>query len=975
MTASIPRATYRLQLHKDFDFAAAQAILPYLQALGVSHVYCSPITRARPGSMHGYDVADPREINPELGGREAFERFALAARGLGLQLLLDIVPNHMGVIGSDNPWWSDVLEHGQASIYASFFDIDWQPMDPAMAGKVLLPLLGAPYGEVLEQGALQLALDEAAGRFVLHYFDHRVATDPGSWGAVLRLAADQAADADTAEALTALAERAEAMAPREDTGNAGARSRAAAAARLRQLLLECLAQSRESARAVDAALAQLNAAPGRDALHAFLEAQPWRLGFWRVAADEINYRRFFDINELAALRVEGEEVFEATHALALDLTAAGIVDGLRIDHPDGLRDPAQYFARLQDGHARRQAQLRPETPAPADDLPLYVVAEKITAAHADLPDDWRLHGTTGYRFGALLNSLFSDRSQAARMERVWRGFTGTQGSCEDMAFDAKLAVAYGALGAELNLLATRLKRIAGANRRTRDYGFTTLRTAVAETAAGMPVYRTYVVDSASEEDRRFVDWAIAQARRRTAIADTSVFDFLRACLLGEPAEGSAADALLPVRRFAWRFQQFCAPLAAKGVEDCVFYRYLQLVSLNEVGGDPTAQGLTLAAFHGASSDRMARWPHTMLATSTHDNKRSEDVRNRIAVLSERPALWRLGLMRWHQLTRSLRRELASGTAPSRDDELLLYQVLLGVLPDGEIDAQGLAALRERIGQYMAKAAREAKLRTSWVRPDEAYEQALQAFIDGLLGRLAPNPALADLRALAKQLAWFGALNSLSMVVIKFTSPGVPDIYQGNEMQDLSLVDPDNRRPVDYAQRRGTLAAHEALLLAAEPDRLAGLARMSGTPADGRLKLWATWRLLALRREDPALLQHGAYIPLRGTGRAREHVVAYARRTPEGLLVVLAARLFARLLKDADAAPVGEACWGDASVDLTPAFKDWNGSAGDVTALELLGHVPRRLPRGPLRLADALQALPAAVYWVDARKPAAPPLKA
>lgn len=973
MTASIPRATYRLQLHKDFDFAAAQAVLPHLQALGVSHVYCSPITRARPGSMHGYDVADPREINPELGGRDGFERFALAARALGLQLLLDIVPNHMGVIGSDNPWWFDVLTHGQASAYAGFFDIDWRPMDAAMAGKVLLPVLGAPYGEVLDQGQLQLAWEAKeegeAGRFVLRYFEHGFPTDPASWGAVLRLAADRAEDADTAEGLTALAERADAMPPREDRGAAGARERAAAAGRVRQGLQELLAQRRAAGPAVAAALEHLNQEPGHDVLHALLEAQPWRLGFWRVAADEINYRRFFDINELAALRVESEDVFEATHALALDLTAAGVVDGLRIDHPDGLRDPAQYFARLQDGHARRLAQLRPDGSAPADALPLYVVAEKITAAHADLPSDWRLHGTTGYRFGALLNSLFSDRSQAARMERVWRGFTGAEGSLEDMVFDAKLAVAYGALGAELNLLATQLKRVAGANRRTRDYGFTTLRTAVAEAAAGMPVYRTYVVDAAGAEDRRFIDWAIAQARRRTAIADASVFDFLRACLLGEPTEGSGADALLPVRRFAWRFQQFCAPLAAKGVEDCVFYRYLQLVSLNEVGGDPTAQGLTLAAFHGASSDRAARWPHTMLATSTHDNKRSEDVRNRIAVLSERPALWRLGLMRWHQLTRSLRRELPSGTAPSRDDELLLYQVLLGVLPDGEIDADALAALRARVGQYMAKAAREAKLRTSWVRPDADYEQALQAFIDGLLGRLAPNPALTDLRALAKQLAWFGALNSLSMVVLKFTSPGVPDIYQGNEMQDLSLVDPDNRRPVDYAQRQGTLAAHEALLLAAEPDRLAGLARMSATPADGQLKLWATWRLLALRREDPALLREGSYIALRGTGRAREHVVAYARRTPTGLLVVLATRLFARLLKSADAAPVGEACWGDASVDLTPAFKDWNGSAGDVTALELMGHVQRRLPRGPLRLADALQALPVAVYWVDARKPA------
>ncbi len=460
MTAIIPRATYRLQLHKDFGFAAATAILPYLRDLGVSHVYCSPITRARPGSLHGYDVADPREINPELGGREGFERFARAARALDLGLLLDIVPNHMGVIGADNPWWADVLEHGQASAYASFFDIDWQPFDPDLHGKLLLPVLGSPYGEVLEQGQLQVAWESEAGRLVLRYFDHRFPLDGGTWGVVLRLAADRAEDADTAEGLTRLAEQSDAMPARSDRGAAGTRDRAAAAARLRQSLAELMARKGLGGPvglAVTAALERLNTEPGRDTLHALLEAQAWRLGFWRVAADEINYRRFFDINELAALRIEDEHVFEATHALALDLTAGGIVDGLRIDHPDGLRDPAQYFARLQDGHARRAAQLRPLDVLPdGDPLPLYVVAEKITAAHADQPADWRLHGTTGYRFGALVNGLFVDRTQAARMEGVWRGFSGVTERFEDMVFTAKRAVAMGALGSELTVLATRL---------------------------------------------------------------------------------------------------------------------------------------------------------------------------------------------------------------------------------------------------------------------------------------------------------------------------------------------------------------------------------------------------------------------------------------------------------------------------------------------------------------------------------------
>jgi (1->4)-alpha-D-glucan 1-alpha-D-glucosylmutase len=661
-------------------------------------------------------------------------------------------------------------------------------------------------------------------------------------------------------------------------------------------------------------------------------------------------------------------VFAAMHSLALGLTAAGIVDGLRIDHPDGLRDPAQYFARLQQGHLERREKLRPgstQDEAGEDGaLALYVVAEKITAAYADQPAGWRLHGTTGYRFGVLVNGLFVDRSQAARMERVWRAFSGVTQDFEDMVFKAKRAVATGSLGAELTVLTTQLKRIAGANRRTRDFGFNTLRDAIADTAACMPVYRTYVVDQASEQDVRYVDWAIAHARRRSAIADGSVFDFLRHNLLGQPAVGSAPDLALPVLRFAWRFQQFCAPVSAKGVEDCAFYRYLRLVSLNEVGGDPETFGVSVAGFHGASISRAANWPHTMLATSTHDNKRSEDVRNRIDVLSERSALWRLSLKRWHQLSRSFRTDLDSGPAPSRADELLLYQTLLGSLPAGELDEAQLATYRERIVQYMTKAAREAQVRTSWMQPDEAYEDALAAFVRGVLGRLAPNPVLADLRIPAAEFAWFGALNSLSMTVIKYTSPGVPDMYQGNELIDLSLVDPDNRRPVDYALRARYLAEHQALL--AEPQaqlQRDGLVGMLATPTDGRLKLWATWRLLALRRECPALFDTGEYIPLKTSGAARDHILAYARRTDEGVLIVLAGRLYAKLMQQPERPPVGDAVWGDTSVDLTPALRHWSGA---MLATDVLSLTACSLTRGPLRMADAFALMPAAALWIDGR---------
>ncbi len=950
-TACIPRATYRLQLHEDFDFAQAQAILPYLQALGVSHVYCSPVTRARPGSRHGYDVVDPCEINPELGGREGFERFAAAAQAHGLAILLDIVPNHMGVIGGDNPWWADVLEHGPASLYAGFFDIDWEPLDADLAGRVLLPVLGLPYGQALDQGELRIAV-EADGRLVLRYFDHRFPLDAGTWHLLLHVAVDCAEDAPGAEALAHLAAQSEAMSERAGLGSAHARERADAAARLRQGLA---ALGATAAAALADAVARINAEPSHDALHAVLEAQAWRVGYWRVAADAINYRRFFDINELAALRVEDEAVFEATHALPLDLAAAGLVQGLRIDHPDGLRDPAQYFQRLQQGYARRRALQGRAVDAAT--LPLYVVAEKITAAHADQPGDWALHGTTGYRFGALVTGLLVDRSQAARMDRIWRGFAGVVQPWDDMVFEAKRAVALGPLNADLGLLAQQLKRIAAAHRRTRDYGYDTLRQAIADTAACMPVYRTYVVEQASAEDRRFVDWAIAQARRRSSVADASVFEFLHGCLLAEPVASGLPETLLALRRFAWRFQQFCAPVAAKGVEDTVFYRHLRLVALNEVGGEPEHFGTSVAAFHGASRDRAARWPHTLLATSTHDNKRSEDVRCRLAALSERPALWRLGLMRWRRLARGLRRMLPEGPAPTPADELLLYQTVLGCLPAGELDEADLAALRERVGAYMVKAAREAKQRTSWVRPDAAYEQALQAFVDGLLGRLAPNPALADLRALAQQLAWFGAWNSLALAVLKCSVPGVPDIYQGNEAMDLSLVDPDNRRPVDYAQRQGTLAALEALLLAPSAERAAAVARMAATPTDGRLKLWAIWRLLALRRACPALFRDGSYLPLKVHGQAQDHVLAFARRADGGVLLVLVGRLFARLGVPSGAVPAGPKVWGDAQVALPPALQ---GAGGALQAVELLSGHTVPIVGGALHVADALSVLPVAV---------------
>lgn len=948
--ARVPRATYRLQFNKDFTFDHATRLLPYLARLGVSHVYCSPILRARPGSMHGYDIVVHDEINPELGGAEGFERFTLALREHGMGQLLDMVPNHMGVLGADNAWWMDVLENGPASAYSQYFDIDWHPINAELEGKVLVPALGDHYGNVLPGGELVLTFERDAGSFAVRYHEHRFPLNPRSYPLVLKRAEALLADAEARAAVSSLA-AAFGHLPRRDALEAEA-----VAERMRdkeihkRRLARLVGRQAEVAQAIDAALAEFNAAGAHEALHELLEVQAYRLTYWRVASDEINYRRFFDINDLAGLRMENEQVFEATHGFVLELAASGVVDGLRIDHPDGMYDPAQYFRRLQEGYARRAGIALPERDArgrPA--RPLYVAVEKIVAPHENVPESWHVHGTTGYRFAMVVNGVLVDSSAQAKFDRIWHAFTREDETFEELAYLGKRAIMRSALASELTVLSTALLRIARADRRTRDYTLNTLRQALAEVAACMPVYRTYIIDTPSEQDLRYVHWAVAHARRRSRAADISIFDFVRQSLLGQAVEGASEELRGLVKGLAIRFQQFTSPVAAKGVEDTAFYRYSRLASLNEVGGDPAQFGMTVRAFHGASADRAARWPHTMLATSTHDNKRSEDVRNRINVLSEIPAAWRLTLRRWSRLNRAHRTKLDAGFAPSPADEYLLYQTLLGVLPAQDLDEAALGAFRERIEQYALKAAREAKANTSWISPNEDYERGLTAFVRALLGRMQPNPFLDDLRTQAATLAWFGALNSIAMAVIKLTSPGVPDLYQGSELIDLSLVDPDNRRPVDYALRSQLLDQFEGATQGTAQFAQALLA----APGDGRAKLWTTSRLLAQRRETPELFRDGSYLPLDVQGERTEHVVAYARRQGNATLVVICARLFAKLLGEAGKLPLGAQVWAGtrvAAAGLPDGTRLTNVLTGET--LEVEG--------GSIALARACASFPAAV---------------
>ncbi len=938
--ARIPRATYRLQLHGKFTFRDAEALVPYLAKLGVSHMYCSPYLKARTGSQHGYDIIDHGELNPEIGTRADFDSLVAALREHGLAQVMDIVPNHMGVLAADNAWWQDVLENGPASAYADFFDIEWNPTAEHLSHRVLLPILADHYGIELAAARLALGFEPAAGSFAIRYFEHRLPIDPREYplilsGAVRELEAAGGGAARAAQSLRSITEAFEHLAPRETADRARIEERRAAKELAKESLATLARSSTVVAAAIERAVAAMNGHPGGpvtfDALHELLEAQAFRLAYWRVAQDEINYRRFFDINDLAALRQENEAVFDATHRLVFALVREGAVQALRIDHPDGLFDPKDYFRRLQQACAR----------------PVYVVVEKIVAPFENLPEEWAVHGTTGYRFANVVNGLFVDTAGEARLTRTYHNFIGDSTPFAEIARGARRLILGSALASELTVMTHRLARIARADRNTRDFTFTTLRNGLAEVIAAFPVYRTYIDDEVGPEDRRYVEWAVTRARSESLAADVSVFDFVRDALLAElPAHTPALGAAM--RLFARKFQQLTSPVMAKGVEDTAFYRYNRLASLNDVGGDPEEFGFPPAKFHRASSHRARHWPHTMLATSTHDNKRSEDVRARIDVLSEMGAGWRLQLSRWSRLNAGRKTWVDATAAPTRNDEYLLYQTLLGTFPPGNPRGAALEAYRERIVSYMRKATREAKVRTSWAHVNEVYETATDSFVAALLDDSKPNAFLEDLRSAAAAVTWFGYLNSLSMAAVKLTSPGVPDTYQGNELWDFSLVDPDNRRAVDYAVRERLL--DEVSALGQAPG--AALHRIFGELGDGRAKLYVTWRLLQLRRTHEALFREGGYSPVRVAGARSRHAIAFARRHEREACVTVAPRLPVGLGVEAGRLACGE-IWQDTRIEI-PFL------AEGAPVLDVISGAAHRVEKGAIALATLFAHAPVAV---------------
>jgi (1->4)-alpha-D-glucan 1-alpha-D-glucosylmutase len=947
--AAIPRATYRVQLNHDFTFADVTAIVPYLAALGISHVYCSPYLRARPGSLHGYDIVDHGMLNPDLGSREDFDRMVDALARAGMSHLCDVVPNHMAVMRADNAWWMDVLANGASSPYAPYFDIDFGRRDEALAGKVLVPVLGDAYGSVLERGELVLAFDAESGTFAVRYFEHRFPLDWQSSADIVLGAATQARASRSAVAgeLDAIGHTLKALPAYDEEAPARVAARRRITGDLAQRLATLARTDAAALAAIARSVAQFNGTPGDaasfDTLHALLERQPFRLADWRIASDEINYRRFFDVNDLAALRMEQPAVFEATHAFVLSLAGAGRIGGLRIDHPDGLYDPARYFGAVQARYrdeAKRQGR---EAEA------IYLVIEKIAAPHERVPRAWPVHGTTGYRFASVVNGLFVDSKAKSRLDRIWRTFAGDDAEpFEQAAYAGRRAIMEGPLASELRMTTLRALRLARADRRTRDFTFNALREAIMEIVARFPVYRTYVDgDGASAQDRRYIEWAVAHARARSRVSDVRAFDFLHRALLGSAAHGTDEAVRIAYRDFAMRFQQFTAPVTAKGVEDTALYRFNRLVSLNDVGADPEQFGIGVRAFHAASADRAATWPHTMLATSTHDNKRSEDVRARIDVISERAGAWRAAVRRWSRMNRSHKTLVDGMPAPAPNDEYLLYQTLIGTL---EPERKERAAYRERIVAYMLKAVREAKVHTSWLSPNAGYEDALARFVATVLDDA--HPFLADLARECAPYAWFGMLNSLSATLLKLASPGVPDVYQGNELFDFSLVDPDNRRPVDYRAREDALASLAAIDDARPDARGARIRALFDAPFDGRTKLLVVRQVLALRRIAPALFAYGDYRPLRAQGAGAAHVVAFARMHEREAIVAVAGRLFASLGVATGVVPLADA-WGDTSVDLPRV------AAGTRIANVLTSHT-LVADGGPLRLSRLFADFPGAL---------------
>jgi (1->4)-alpha-D-glucan 1-alpha-D-glucosylmutase len=908
----IPVSTYRLQLNRDFTFRQASDLVDYLHELGIGDYYLSPILMTAPGSPHGYDVTCHSKLNPEIGTLEEFRDLSRRLKEHGMGLIADVVPNHMAIGDPSNEWWWAVLENGPSSRFAHYFDIDWHPPKTDLTNKVLCPILGDQYGRVLEDQQISVVTAERGG-FCIAVYDKLLPLAARSWTMLLeptvaRLREQLGDDHEHVLELESLLAALCHLAPSDEKDEARVRERQRETEIVRRRLVALADVSEVVREAIEACRKEFNGTKGVprsfDRLEDLLAQQSYRLCYWRVASDEINYRRFFDVNNLAAIRVEDREVFAAVHALMFELVHEGHVDGFRVDHPDGLLDPTEYFHRLQAGCMS----------ATGKQQPFFIVGEKILAGTEELRSDWDIEGTTGYDFLGILNGLFVDRNRRQAFQHLYEAFTGWSPPYADLVYGCKRLILQTSMASELNLLTNKLDRISEQHRWSRDFTRQSLRHALRETIACFPIYRTYTTElssGADAEDERYIRLAIGLAKRRNPSTSESIFDFLQSVLLLDDPYGIDHAQRTQRRQFVLSFQQFTGPVMAKGLEDTAFYRHTPLASLNEVGGRFGQFGTTPADFHALNVKHLASWPNTLLATSTHDSKRSEDTRARLNVLSEIPAEWDRAIRQWRAMNSPHKTELAGAEVPSPAEEYSFYQDLVGIWPLEEPTPQEYEQLIARFQAYMQKALREAKLHTSWINPNESYEHAVESFVAATLDPRANHGFLEEFRKFVGTLFHAGMWNSLSQTLLKIASPGVPDFYQGSEIWNFSLVDPDNRRPVDYALRRNLLRT----LRTAETQSVERLVeQLIENPSDGAIKLYVTRCALRFRKINHRLLSTGSYIPLRGAGKRQNHVVAFARTLGPHSVIAMAGRLFMGLGAGANL-PLGVEAWGDSVVLL------------------------------------------------------------
>jgi (1->4)-alpha-D-glucan 1-alpha-D-glucosylmutase len=938
LKARIPVSTYRLQFNVHFRFLDAKRIIPYLNDLGISDIYASPYFKAREGSLHGYDIVDHNTFNPEIGTEDEYNEMVYELWKYGMGQMLDIVPNHMCIASKENVWWMDVLENGPGSTYADFFDIRWEPVKRELKDKILLPILGDQYGHILEKQELKLAFE--TGTFFVFYYDHKLPVMPNTYIDILQYRIDELENLLSSEnphfvELLSIITALNHLPPHTEKDQEKIAEKYREKEIIKKRLWNLYTESSEIMAFLDENIKIFNGTKGEsrsfDLLDDLLNKQVYRLSHWSVATDEINYRRFFDINDLAAIKVENLDVYEETHRLVFRLIKEGKVTGLRVDHPDGLYNPLLYFQRLQrscflykklgfmknvDETPDEESQILKQY----DELllsnpkakPFFIISEKILIKGEKMPEDWPVFSTTGYAFVVSVNGIFIETANAKSFDNIYTRAVKSRLNFQEIVYEKKKFIMEVFMTSEVNTLGHFLDELSEKNRHTRDFTLNSLTGAIKETIAFFPVYRTYILSSGvTERDARYIELAISKAKRKNPIISESIYDFLKDVLLLKYPENFGDEDKREWVDFIMRFQQITGPVMAKGLEDTALYVYNRLISLNEVGGSPDRFGTPMEAFHGQNIETSKLWPNALIATSTHDSKRSEDVRARINVLSEIPDEWKMHLMRWRRLNKKKKIIFEAQTVPDPNEEYLLYQTLLGAWPVGQMNPAEYGVFQKRIKDYMLKALREAKVNTSWKSPHVTYENDVMDFIETIMKDSRSNQFLKDFQIFQKKISQYGMYNSLSQTLLKIASPGIPDFYNGTEIWDFSLVDPDNRRPVDYDIRIRML---EELKKQESEIPLWEFAReLTNKREDGKVKLYLLYKALNYRRQQRELFEQGEYIPLAVTGEKNNAVCAFARRFNGRNIVVIAPRFFTKLISQPDILPLGGEVWRDTCI--------------------------------------------------------------